>query len=354
MDPANVANIVEAAGHVNGVFDTLQRHSMAGHFSAVFRARHIPSGQTCALKFLADRGDPHRREAFIREGTLLSTALEAHPTYFVPLVSPPSELRQTATLPNGSTISFAVPYLALEFLPRGTPEVFVHAASGHAELLHRLALVRSMTRVLSRAHYLNLAHRDVKPGNFLLTSRNTVKLNDFGSALAVSAATATYIAPPRGDLRYTAPELLVGLPWPADVVFGADIYSLGCTAFELITGQPLVAHGVFGGGLGRIAWFRGLMAQFSPDTRVAKYHEFLGRRDPRVPDIRLINPDLPSCSYPPIKALLEALCHFDYRYRERSFERIQRLIQIATLVVSNDLRAITRARTRKARRQVPP
>jgi serine/threonine protein kinase len=353
VDPVSVANIVGAVGIVNGTFDRLQIHSMGGQFSAVFQARHIPTGNICALKFLAHRGDPQRHAAFDREGALLTTVLDGEDRHFVPLVAPPSKLVQTFPLPTGSSVTFDLPYLALEWLPRGTPEQYSTAAVGHAQLLHRLALIKSMTHALSRAHYLRLAHRDVKPSNFLLVSRNAVKLNDFGSALHSSGTLSNYIAPPRGDLRYTAPELLVDAPWPLDIYFGADIYGLGCTAFELITGQPYVAHSVLGSANG-VVRFRQLVLQFPHNIRVDKYHDFLGPTNSRFPNLRTINPDLPRCAYPAVIELLESLCHFDYRARERSFVRIHRLLAIATLVVGNELRVVNKTRARKARRQVIP
>jgi serine/threonine-protein kinase len=108
-------------------------------------------------------------------------------------------------------------------------------------------------RALDAAHNVGLVHRDVKPGNLLMTPDGTVKLADFGIAGQFGAAGDTGATretggayggaaldggaagtPLLGTDAYVAPERAVGLPGgPA-----SDLYSLGCVLYELLAGHP--------------------------------------------------------------------------------------------------------------------
>jgi serine/threonine protein kinase len=86
---------------------------------------------------------------------------------------------------------------------------------------------------LEHAHASGLVHRDVKPGNLLLRADGTVKIADFGIARAAQATKLTQIGSVLGTAAYLAPEQAAGQP----VTAAADIYSLGCVLFELLTGR---------------------------------------------------------------------------------------------------------------------
>jgi eukaryotic-like serine/threonine-protein kinase len=86
---------------------------------------------------------------------------------------------------------------------------------------------------LEHAHASGLVHRDVKPGNLLLRADGTVKIADFGIARAAQATKLTQIGSVLGTAAYLAPEQAAGEP----VTAAADIYSLGCVLFELLTGR---------------------------------------------------------------------------------------------------------------------
>ena len=86
---------------------------------------------------------------------------------------------------------------------------------------------------LEHAHSSGLVHRDIKPGNLLLRKDGTVKIADFGIARAAQATKLTQIGSVLGTAAYLAPEQAAG----EQVTAAADIYSLGCVLFELLTGR---------------------------------------------------------------------------------------------------------------------
>jgi serine/threonine-protein kinase len=86
---------------------------------------------------------------------------------------------------------------------------------------------------LEHAHASGLVHRDIKPGNLLLSEDGTVKIADFGIARAAEATKLTKIGSILGTAAYLAPEQAAGEP----VTAAADIYSLGCVLFECLTAR---------------------------------------------------------------------------------------------------------------------
>ncbi|HYY81242.1 MAG TPA: protein kinase, partial [Actinomycetes bacterium] len=85
---------------------------------------------------------------------------------------------------------------------------------------------------LAAAHARGLIHRDVKPGNVMLTPQGVVKVMDFGIARATSSETITQTAAVVGTAQYISPEQAQGQV----VDFRSDLYSLGCCLYEMLTG----------------------------------------------------------------------------------------------------------------------
>jgi eukaryotic-like serine/threonine-protein kinase len=97
-------------------------------------------------------------------------------------------------------------------------------------------VVTEVAKALDFAHAHQVVHRDIKPANFLLAGpigEERVLLGDFGIARALDDAGLTATGSVMATVAYTAPEVLAGGAFDAR----ADLYSLGCTLFRLLTGK---------------------------------------------------------------------------------------------------------------------
>ncbi len=124
------------------------------------------------------------------------------------------------------------PYLVMEYLPGGTLKQFGGKPMPYEQAARLLAPV---ARALDAAHKKNLIHRDIKPGNILLTEEGQPMVSDFGIAKILdleggNTLTSTNVA--IGTPEYMAPE-----QWLNQVSAQSDIYSLGIVFYELVTGQ---------------------------------------------------------------------------------------------------------------------
>jgi serine/threonine-protein kinase len=97
-----------------------------------------------------------------------------------------------------------------------------------------LDIVAQAARALAVAHEAGIAHRDIKPGNLLITRDGQVKITDFGIARAVLAAHLTQSGMVMGTAQYVSPEQASAGP----ITTATDIYSLGVVAYECLAGRP--------------------------------------------------------------------------------------------------------------------
>jgi serine/threonine-protein kinase len=145
------------------------------------------------------------------------------------------EPRLLATLnhPNIVTILTAekqenVFFIVMEFVPGETLESVI-AREGALELTRALDYICQICNAVDHAHRHGVLHRDLRPSNVLVTESGMVKVADFGTSrfLEIAAHGTTVIGSP----PYMAPEQFQG-----KAVFASDIYSLGVTMYQMLTG----------------------------------------------------------------------------------------------------------------------
>jgi serine/threonine-protein kinase len=119
-------------------------------------------------------------------------------------------------------------FIVMEFVPGETLESIV-ARGGPLELGLALDYICQICNALDHAHRHGVLHRDLRPSNVLVTGQGLLKVADFGTSrfLEIAAHGTTVIGSP----PYMAPEQFQG-----KAVFASDIYSLGVTMYQLLTG----------------------------------------------------------------------------------------------------------------------
>ncbi|HJG58314.1 serine/threonine-protein kinase [Corynebacterium xerosis] len=123
-------------------------------------------------------------------------------------------------------------YIVMEYI-RG--ESLADVLRRRRTLPEHLALdvVEQTAHGLSAIHAADLIHRDIKPGNLLVTPEGTVKITDFGIAKAAEAVPLTRTGMVVGTAQYVSPEQAQG----KQVTPSTDVYSLGCVAYEMVAGR---------------------------------------------------------------------------------------------------------------------
>lgn len=130
-------------------------------------------------------------------------------------------------------------YLVME-LVQGEPLNTVLNRLGRLSVAQGLDMLEQTGRALQVAHLAGVVHRDVKPGNILVTPTGQVKITDFGIAKAVDASPVTKTGMVMGTAQYIAPEQAVG----EDATAASDVYSLGVVGYEALAGQrPFTGDG---------------------------------------------------------------------------------------------------------------
>ena len=196
-----------------------------GGMAEVHRGRDTRLGRDVAIKML--RTDLARDETFqIRFRREAQNAASLNHPAIVAVYDTGEE-----TAPTGETI----PYIVMEFV-NGRTLKEVLGAEGPLMPRRALEITADICAALEFSHRHGIIHRDIKPGNVMLTQTGVVKVMDFGiaRALASGMTTMTQTSAVIGTAQYLSPEQARGEPVDAR----SDVYATGCVLYELLTGQP--------------------------------------------------------------------------------------------------------------------
>ena len=214
-----------------------------GGFGVVYRCAQPLLDRTVAVKVLTADLDQENLDRFLREQHAMGR-LSGHPNIVTIL--------QVGTTTTGR------PFIVMPYHAKNSLEALIRQ-HGPLDWCETLRIGVKLAGALDAAHRANILHRDVKPGNILLTEYGEPELTDFGIArIAGGFQTATGVI--TGSPAFTAPEVLEGkTPTPA-----SDVYSLGATLFCTLTG-----HAAFERRTGErvVAQFLRITSQPVPDLR---------------------------------------------------------------------------------------
>ena len=191
-----------------------------GGMGAVYEGKHEEDGSLVAVKVLADAiDDEDDAEVRLRFETEIETLKRLHHPNIVQL--------------SGFGEDHGQFYYVMDF---------VNGSSLQQELRKKrffqwaevAKIGLEICQALRHAHDRGVIHRDIKPANILLDQEGNVKLSDFGIARFFGSQQITDIHSVVGTLEYMSPEQALAHP----IGVGADLYSLGCVLYALLTGKP--------------------------------------------------------------------------------------------------------------------
>ena len=199
-----------------------------GGMAMVYRGYDLTLGRDVAIKIL--NRDLARDNAFRTRFRLEAQAASrmAHPT----IVRVYDAGEDTDIAPDGTIRP--VPYIIMELVKGALLKDIISA--GPVPVDDAIRYVDGILEALEYSHRAGVVHRDIKPGNVMVTDAGQVKVMDFGIARAVSDSSSTVAETTAilGTASYFSPEQAKGEPVDAR----ADVYSTGVVLYELLAGRP--------------------------------------------------------------------------------------------------------------------
>lgn len=195
----------------------LEKRIAVGGMGEVWVAHDLSLARDVAVKVLREEfaGDPGFLERFRTEAR--NAARLSHPN-----IAQPFDYGEV----DGSG------YIVMELVP-GEPMSELLAREPVLPLPRLLPILAQTARGLHAAHVAGVVHRDVKPGNILISPGGRVKITDFGVSLASNQISLTATGMVMGTAQYLSPEQALGRP----ATPSSDIYSLGVVAYEALAGR---------------------------------------------------------------------------------------------------------------------
>lgn len=198
-------------------FELLEKIGEGG-MGVVYRARYVGNDKKVAVKLIPNdvTANPTTLARFERELEVLKQLTHPNIVYCF-----------------GGRCETKQRFYAMEYIPGGT---LADHLKEKGELPWEIAVdfAIQMCEALEYAHQRGITHRDVKPGNFLLTKSGQLKLSDFGLASIASESRLTASGRTVGTILYMSPEQIRG----EAVTTKVDLYGLGCVIFEMLVGNP--------------------------------------------------------------------------------------------------------------------
>lgn len=306
-----------------------------GQHSIIIRAKD--GRKPVVLKFDGPWNDDYRSEAFQREYTLLAK-LKGQDGIVQILGEQQVVEAEVRASADGPGLPYLLRYFPMEEAPTDMAAV-IYSGERTDKIMGQLLLFRAACRGVARLHRNGICHRDLKPGNLLVFGPNEVKVGDLGCARELGEGVKGILEAydfPRGDVRYTAPELLCVARECDRGFLDGDLYSLGTILFELITGR------VFGDYVYSLEYLRDLARAFGTMPRASRediFGELLpsiieAHPLPRLVDLtRMIPPMIPPSIENRLERLYRGLTEPRAERRLSSFDRVFGQMEIITRVL---------------------
>jgi eukaryotic-like serine/threonine-protein kinase len=212
-----------------------------------------------------------------------------------------------------------LPFFSMEYVGGESLQTIIET-EGFLTAKRVVPILEQAAQALAAAHEAGIVHRDIKPSNIMLDSAGRVKVTDFGIAQVATENRLTQTGMMLGTPGYVSPEQCLGHPLDAR----SDIYSLGVTAYELLTGRT----------------------PFAADTPAALVFQIV---DQDAPPLATVNPTVPAA----LQSIVERMMRKDPAERFQSAHDVIDALAQCDLVSAAPATVLQQAATTPADVRVP-